>query len=86
MSSKDFVWTRKKYCKRCGQLFATTGKYAKICNECTKVTGGYYPKAHYSNSHWKNFLLENNISENDLRRIRKNVNKEPKRVPFIHGC
>lgn len=85
LSTKNFIWIRKKYCSVCGEIFETTSKYSKICDKCKKLTGGLHPNTKQRNSHWKTFLKAHKITDKDLRRIRKNVKKEPERVPIIHG-
>lgn len=36
MSKIEKEWLRKRYCIRCGNLFATYGKFTKICDKCDR--------------------------------------------------
>ena len=81
-------WMYNNYCKRCNKVFRTNSKYGRICDNCRKKTGGYYPKASHCNSYWDKFLLDNKISSNDLKDYRGElgVKKKSGSVRIIHGC
>jgi len=71
LTKKKFLF--KRFCKGCGVIFETYSKTGKRCPSCCKTRA---VNKSGIRSHWKNFLVTNNISEKDLRRYRKSVHKK----------